>query len=136
MLLAVVIDGAREFKQRLFHIPGSGGTTLGTQAAVQAKVFILDHDATGLLQRFRNKQRLILVPPWSLECTQYIYPFTVGCHGQALSGTDIQAGIAFDTQRVKEHGLDITIQTALDLSLNLVDGKTQLNLGGEVLESL
>src|ERR1043166_3225883 len=29
------------------HVPSGGGTAFGTEAAVEANIFVLDHDATG-----------------------------------------------------------------------------------------
>ena len=35
-------------EEELLHVPGAGGAALGAQAAVQADVLVLDHDAAGL----------------------------------------------------------------------------------------
>src|SRR5215475_8647877 len=38
----------REVELELLHVPRAGGAALGAQAAVQADVLVLDHDAAGL----------------------------------------------------------------------------------------
>ena len=40
--------GVRHVEQELLHVPGAGRAALGAQAAVQADVLVLDHDAAGL----------------------------------------------------------------------------------------
>lgn len=98
---------------------------------MNTEIFILDHDAFGLFQRLRSKQRLSAVPPGSLQQAKQVCFFNIRRHGQALCRADIQAGVAFDTQIIKKHRLDIAIQTTLDLLLSLFGGKAQLNLGSE-----
>lgn len=34
--------------EELLHVPGGGGAAFGTEAAVEADVFVLGHDAAGL----------------------------------------------------------------------------------------
>ena len=45
---AAAIVGARHVEQELLHVPGTGRTALGAQAAVQADVLVLHHHAAGL----------------------------------------------------------------------------------------
>src|SRR5688500_4921247 len=49
------VDGSagrlRHLHQELLHVPGPRRATLGAQAAVQADVFVLDHQARGLERR-------------------------------------------------------------------------------------
>ena len=81
------------------------------------QVLILDHDPFGLFQRFGNKQWLVMVTAWRLQLLKQVELFSIGCHCQALRRANIQAGITFDTQIIKKHRLDITVQTALNLLL-------------------
>ena len=38
----------RQFEREFLHVPGAGRAALGAQAAMQADVLVLDHDAAGL----------------------------------------------------------------------------------------
>ena len=49
--------GHREIE--LLHVPRGGGTALGAQSAVDAEIFVLDHDAPGLRQGAGHEERLL-----------------------------------------------------------------------------
>ena len=100
------------------------------------QVLILDHDPFGLFEGFGNEQRLILVHPRRLQLAEQVCFFSIGCHGQALRRANIQTGITLDTQVIKKHRLDIAVQAALNLFLNLLGSETQFNFGGQFPEPL
>ena len=131
-----MIQRPGKLEQRFLHVPGRRGTALGAQAAMNTKVFILDHDPRCLFQRTRYKQGLIGILPGRPELAEQIIPLGVGGNRQALRGTDVQASVAFDAKIIGKNRLDITVKAALDLFLHLVRGKAQLDFRGEVFESL
>ena len=77
-----------------------------------------------------------MIQSWRFQLAEQVHFLNIGCHAQALGWTDIETGITFDTQIVKKYGLNITVETTLDLLLNLFGGKTQLNFGRQVFEAL
>src|SRR5713101_4901413 len=44
---AATVAGVGHLEQELLHVPGAGRAALGAQAAVQADVLVLHHDAAG-----------------------------------------------------------------------------------------
>ena len=101
-----------------------------------AKVFILGHDACGLRQRSRDIKILSEIDGWSRKPLPQIVFFAIARDGQALHGTDVDAGVALDATRGREVGLDVAIETALHFPRGLFSGKTQLHFDIHPLEAL
>src|SRR5437762_1541358 len=98
--------------QRLLHVPGTGRTALGAQAAVQADVLVLDHDAAGL-EVVGDVEVLREVHRRRLELPAQIRLFGVGRKDDAVHRADVDAGVALDAERAGEDGLHVAIETAL-----------------------
>ena len=80
------------------HIPRTGRTALGAQAAVHAKILVLDHDSSRLRQVRRHIQRLLVIFGGRRQACSQIVFFAVLGDRQAVDRTDIETGIALDTE--------------------------------------
>ena len=100
------------------------------------EVFILDHNPFCLFQCLGNKHRLITIPAWCLQLAKQVHLLGIGGHRQALGWAYIDTGIAFNAQIVQKYRLDVTVEAAFGLGLNLLCCKTQLNFRGQVFETL
>ena len=65
-----------------------------------------------------------LLQPGRLKPAFYGFLFATLGDGQALRGADINTGIAFNTQVVEEHGLDVTVQAAFHFLRSLLGIET------------
>src|SRR5207248_8604689 len=90
-----VAAGTREMESELLHVPRPRGATLGAQAAVQAHVFVLHHDAAGL-QPVRHVERLVRMPRRRAEARAQVDLDAVLREGDAVDGADVDARIALD----------------------------------------
>src|SRR4051812_27628371 len=61
------IASVRNLQDELSHVPRVGRAALGAQSAVQADIFVLQHDAAGLLERLGGIQRLVQVDGRGVE---------------------------------------------------------------------
>ena len=86
-------------------------------------------------QGVRNIQGLLGIQCRGLEPRAYLVLFAIRCDRQATYRTDVDTGIALDTQVFGKYGLDITIQAALDFLDRLLGRKTELYLDVEFLEA-
>ena len=96
------------------HVPGSGGTALGAQAAMQADVLVLDHHAPGL-QVAGDVEVLVRMRRGRLQALAQIGFLAILGEGDAVHRADVDAGVALDAERGREHGLDVAVQAALRL---------------------
>ena len=99
-------------QRKLLHVPGTGRTTLGTHAAMQTDVLVLDHHSTSF-QRIGNQQGLVGILRRRFETHPQISFFTIRGKGDAFGWTDINAGVALDTDLGREYGLDIAVEATL-----------------------
>src|ERR1700691_499705 len=98
--------GARlcHIEKEFLHIPGSGRTALGTQAAMQADILVLEHDAPDL-QLVGNIEVLASIHCRRVEPASHLFLRTVIGEGDAIHRADIDAGIALDAERRCEYRL-------------------------------
>jgi hypothetical protein len=110
------ITGIAWVEQKLLHVPGAGRAALGAQAAVQADVLVLHHDATGR-QVPRDVERLVEIraPALSGGAAQIGLLAVLG-EGDAVGGADVDAGVALDAGGFGEHRLHVAVQAALRLA--------------------
>jgi len=80
---------------------------------VDANIFVLHHDAAGLFQRRRSINGLIVVDGRCRKAFAQILFLAVAGDGEALHRTHIDAGVAFDSFRRDEDGLNIAVEAAL-----------------------
>ena len=107
----------RNLQLELPHVPRGGRAALGAQAAVQADVLVLDHHPAGLLAAARTRTaaaRGCRPAPAAAPRRSGSSPF--GVIVRQSTGTDVDAGVALDAQRVGEVRLDVAVQAALDLA--------------------
>jgi hypothetical protein len=78
------------------HVPRRRGAAFRAQAAVDAEVFVLEHEAAGLRQRFRSIERLIRIDGRRGKARAQIFFGRVARDGEAGERADIDAGVAFD----------------------------------------
>ena len=118
------------------HVPGSGRTSFRTQAAMDAEVFIFDHDAPCLWQVFRNIKILLEVFGRGRQSRSEVSFVSVGGDRQAIYGTYVNTSVAVDTKICREYSLDIAIEAALYFRNRLLDSESELNLNIQLLETL
>src|SRR5687767_673705 len=75
--------GVGRLEEELLHVPGAGRAALGAQAAMQADVFVLDHDAHGL-QRAGEVKVLREVQGGRVQAGTKILFVPVGSKGNAV----------------------------------------------------
>src|SRR5229473_4505170 len=73
---AATVAGVGHLEQELLHVPGAGRAALGAQAAVQADVLVLHHDAAGL-ERSRDIEVLGEVARRGLQARAQVRLFAV-----------------------------------------------------------
>ena len=81
---------------------------------MNAQVFVLDHDPTGLGKRLRHVQRLLEILRRRRQALTQILFLAVLRDRQAVDRADVDARVALDAQLRGEHGLDVAVQAALD----------------------
>src|SRR6185437_12411523 len=111
----------RPDQSRLLHVPGSRRTALGTQPAVHAEIFVLGHEASGLLQCRGYEQRLRRLERRHAQARLQLLLVVRGGDGQAVHRADVDEGIALDAQLRLEDGLHVAVQAALCLLRGLLD---------------
>jgi len=92
---------------------------------MDADVLILDHDPSGERQAIGHKKRLIRIIRIDGRAQGRLFGY--GLERQALHRADIDTGIALGTFGRVEHGLHITVETALHLCGDLLGRIAQLN---------
>ena len=107
-------------KFEFLHVPGRGGAAFGAQAAVDAEVFVLEHEAAGLRQRSGGVERLVEIDGRRGEALAQIVFVAVARDGQAQQRTDVDAGVALDALGRGEDGLDVAIEAALHFARGLL----------------
>src|ERR1700686_1544509 len=127
-------DRERDQQLEFLHVPRGGWAPLGAEAAGDAETLVLDHDAPGLGQRRGYVQRLVEVPGGCHQSRAQIGLVTVLGDGQALHRADVDARVALDTERCREDGLNVAVETALHLARRLLGGEPHLHLGADALE--
>src|SRR6266850_4795287 len=125
--------GLRQLDQVLLHVPGAGGAALGAQAAVQADVLVLHHDARGL-QRAGDVKILGQVLRRRVEPRAEILLLAVGDEADAVHRADVDAGIALDAQPVGEHRLHVAVEAALRFLPRRGDVEAELDFHLHVLQ--
>src|SRR6266545_1217742 len=106
------VAGVRQVEQELLHVPGARRAALGAQAAVQAHVLVLRHDPAGL-EGARDVEVLGGIPRRRGEAGAQVRLLAVLREGDAIHRADVDAGVAFDAQLVREHRLPVAVQAAL-----------------------
>src|SRR5689334_3902307 len=103
---------------------------------MNAKVFVLQHDSRGLRKGLGSEESLIEIQSGRGQAGSQLQLIAVPGDGQTLYRADVYAGVAFDTARSGEHGLDIAVQTTFDLARRLLGGEPQLDFDVQFLEPL
>src|SRR5450432_1252604 len=93
--------GPRLREHELLHVPCARGAALGAQAAVQADVLVLDHDAARL-QLVGDVDVLVGVPGRRMQARPQVGLVAVDGEGDAVGGADVDAGIALDALARRE----------------------------------
>ena len=132
-MAAAAVPGVRHVEQELLHVPGAGGAALGAQAAVQAHVLVLHHDACGL-QLAGDVEVLRQVLRRSVEASTEVLLFAVLREGDAVHRADVDAGVALDAQLVGEHRLHVAVQAALRFLPRRGDVEAELDFHLHVLQ--
>src|SRR5712691_6815979 len=125
--------GVGHLEQELLHVPGAGRAALGAQAAVQADVLVLHHDAAGL-ERSRDIEVLREVARRRVQLVPQFLLIGIQGEGDAVHRADVDAGIALDAQPVGEHRLHIAVEAALRLLPRRGDVEAELDLGLHILQ--
>src|SRR3954451_11760317 len=94
------------------HVPRAGGTAFGAKPAMQADVFVLDHDTAGF-ESVGDIESLIRMRRGRLETVTQVTFLAILRKGDAVHRADIDASIAFDAQWRGEYRLDVAIQATL-----------------------
>ena len=102
---------------------------------MHAKILILDHDSSRVRQLRRHIQGLLVIFGGRGQACSKIVFFTILGNRQAVDRTNIETGIALNTKIGCKHGLNVTIQTALDLLSGLFCCKPEFDLDIDFLES-
>ena len=129
--------GERDQQLELLHVPRRGRAALGAQAAVDAEVLVLDHDAAGLRQRRGGEERLVEVDGrrGSGACAgrppRRSRVMVRHCTGQM----SMQASHSMHSG-AGEDRLDVAVEAALHLARGLLGGEAQLHLDVDALEAL
>src|SRR5262249_6435457 len=84
------------------HVPGTGRAALCAQAAVQAHVLVLHHDAPGF-EIVGDVEILRRVARRCLEALAEIRFLTIPGECDAIHRIDVNAGIALDAERGREN---------------------------------
>src|SRR5262249_22256522 len=105
-------------------------------AAVDAQIFVFDHQALRLRERPRREERLLRVRRRRAQALPDVALLAVRRDGEARERAHVDAGVALDAQRVGEDGLNVAIEAALDLARDLLGGEAQLHLDVELPETL
>src|SRR2546421_10498620 len=126
--------GLGGIEEEFLHIPGAGRAAFGAQSTMQAKVFVLGHDASGL-QRLGDIEILRIgmggrrgQPPAQLGFRAVLR------EGDAVHRTDIDASIALDAFGPFEDGLHVAVQATLGFHERLLDVETELDLDFDILQ--
>ena len=101
---------------------------------MDAEVFVFDHDPGGLFELIGHEQRLARLEHRRFQARDQIPLLTVGRDGQALRRANVQARVAFDAQRIKEHRLNIAVQTTLYFLRGLLGIEPQFDLFAQLRE--
>jgi len=94
------------------HVPGGGGAAFGTEAAVEADVFVFDHDAFCLHERLGDVEVLGEIERRDFGALAKIALFAVGREGDAARRADVDACVALDALRSVEDGLHVAVEAA------------------------
>ena len=114
-LAAARRSGVRHLEQELLHVPRAGRTALGAQAAVQAHVLVLGHDAAGLQPVGRRRGPASGCAPARSGASRSSVSSPFGGEGDAVHRADVDAGVALDAQLRREHRLHVAVEAALRL---------------------
>src|SRR4029078_7164725 len=134
--LRAFVPRVRYRERRLLHVPGPGRAALGAQPAVHAEVLVLDHHAPGLLERRGREKRLTGTQPRRLEPLLDLRLRAVRHDREAIDGTNVEARGALDAELRREDGLQVAVETALDLGRDLLGRESELDFDVELLEAL
>src|SRR5690606_34090414 len=123
----------RDVEVELLHVPGARWATFGAEAAVQADVFVLHHDAAGF-QAILNVKILRDILRRCVEAIAQFRFFAVLRERNAIHRADIDACIALDARRRRKHGLHVTVQAALRFFIAEQRIETLFNLDLDVAQ--
>ena len=87
---------------------------------MHTQVFVLDHDPSGLRQCVGHIQRGLRVQGRYGQPLPHLLFLTIFRNRQAADRADVDTGVTLDTQFGNKDGLDITVETALDLGRGLL----------------
>lgn len=90
------------------HVPGGGGAAFGAEAAVEADVFVFDHDAAGF-EAVGDVEVLREIERRDLCALSEVALFAVRSERDAARRADIDTGVALDAFRRVKDGLDIAV---------------------------
>ncbi len=102
---------------------------------MHADVLVLHHHSTGLGERLGHEELLIEVGGGRQEAAAQVSLVAIAGDGEALHGTDVEAGVALDAQGRREGRLDVTVETALDFASGLFCAEAELHFEIERLEA-
>ena len=119
--------------EELAHVPCAGRTALGAQAAMQADILVLDHDAPGL-QRVADIKVLLEIGCRRAEPGAQLCFLAVLGEGDAVHRADIDAGVALDAQLAGEYRLNVAIQAALGFEIGELVVIAEFDLGPDVVQ--
>src|SRR5882724_6851386 len=126
-------SGLGHVEEEFAHVPRAGRAALGAQAAMQADILVLSHDAPGL-QRIPDIEVLLEVEGRGHQPAAQILFAAVFGKGDAIHRADVDAGVAFDAQGPREHGLHVAIETPLGLEKSELLIIAELDFNPDVLE--
>src|SRR6185312_3047228 len=118
---------------KALHVPGAGRAALGAEAAMQADILVLDHDAAGL-EAAADVKILGRVDRRRVEAAAQLFLLAVGGEGDAVHRADVDAGVALDAELRREDRLNIAIEAALGLEIGQLVVEAELDLDPDVLE--
>lgn len=100
---------------------------------MQADILVLHHHAPGL-EVAGHIEILVRMQRGCFQALTEIAFLAVVREGDAIHRTDVDAGIALDAERGREHGLDVAVQAAMSFAQRQLDVIAELDLGADVLQ--
>ena len=128
------VVGLRHVEQEFLHVPRAGRAALGAQAAVQADVLVLGHDAAGLDRHRRRTAPASRFSAGAISRVRRSASSPFGGERDAVHRADVDACVALDAQLVGEHRLHVAIEAALRFRVRELRIEPQLDLRADVLQ--
>src|SRR5205814_5279147 len=125
--------GPGYIEKEFAHVPSARRAALGAQAAMQADILVLDHDAPGL-QRIADIEVLPEIERRGHQPAAQVFFGAVFGEGDAIHRADVDAGVAFDAQLAGKDGLHVAIEAPFGFEKCELLVIAELDLDPDVLQ--